>query len=133
MECALWYWQYGSVHVSMCEDEREAAEEAHAMQDGEWGAPAGVQYADGRYVDRNEWAEYEAEFQRRRERMDAEIRAESQRPKPPRRTVVPPFDARGKTASVPVDAPSWLGRQVAPSSGEQPRPHTTAQARGRGT
>lgn len=108
--CALWFWSHGSVFVELCDDEQEAAESACSLQDSEEGAPAGIQYSDGRYIDREDWPAYKAEYDRRVKQDMEWAREAAARPRPPQREVVPPFETRySQTARVPADAPAWLG------------------------
>jgi hypothetical protein len=121
--CALWYWSHHSVFVELCDDEQEAAESAVSLQESEQGAPAGIQFADGRYLDRDEWPAFGAEESRRYQQWRDEEEQREPRPRPATREVTPPFETSyGQKATVLADAPSWLGRQIAPSSREQPPP-----------
>lgn len=90
----------------------------------------GIQYSDGRFVERDDWPEYEAEGDRRHEMWRGLLAEAEQRPAPTQ--VKPPFDARhGETAAVEGDVPQWLGRQVASLVGEQPgSPHDSAAGGG---
>lgn len=117
--CALWYWSHGSVFVELCDDEQEAAESACSLSDSEQGAPAGIQYSDGSYLDTENWPAYEAERERRYEADMEWAREAATKPQPARREVTPPFETRySQKTKVPADAPSWLGRQVTRLSGQ---------------
>lgn len=109
--CALWYWSHGTLVVLVYDEEWEAVSMAIAIADEDTGSIAGVQYADGRYVPRDQWGALREEEDRRYAQMVAETRAEASKPQPAQRRVAPPFEAKGLTVVVPSDAPAWLGRQ----------------------
>jgi len=114
-ECAVWYWRYHSVYVELFASEASAISFAIGMADIGEGSVSGVQYSDGRFVERDDWSALKAEQDRQYEQWRREFEEERRNPKPapPMRTVVPPFDARGQTAQVDPDAPAWLGAQTA--------------------
>lgn len=63
-QCMLWYMRYHSPGYEMCDDERQAVNLAFGMTEMETANPIGVQYSDGRFVDRDDWAalrDFEAE------------------------------------------------------------------------
>jgi len=87
---ALWTWRYHSLGVQWFDSETEAAEFAVSDEDNETGSTAGVQFADGTFIARNDWAEYEAASDRRSARWRAEIAAERDQAPPPSWIVTPP-------------------------------------------
>jgi hypothetical protein len=110
MECALWYWSHGAIYYELCSDEQEAVKSAHDLYDYDEGAPAGVQYADGTYLDTKDWPEYQAEGERRSREAVVQAREAMSLPRPATRQIGVPWDET-KTVSANADAPSWLGRQ----------------------
>lgn len=112
MACALWYWSHFSIYCEIYDTEEAAASTAASMEDAESAAIAGVQHEDGSFVPRDRWAAIKAEHDRRDEQWRARQAAEALKPQPATREVVPPFDARGQTATIPADMPSWVGDQT---------------------
>lgn len=109
-QCAVWWMRYGSAGVDVYDSEQEAAEDAVIIDRSEQAAVAGVQYSDGSFTDTAKWEAYRVEDRRRDEEDDRLASEMAARPKPATRTVQAPFD-NDRTVDVPVDAPSWLGRQ----------------------
>lgn len=106
--CALWTWRHGVTSPKLCTSEREAAEGAVSEEDGDWGSVAGVQFPDGRFVAREEWAELAAERQRRYE-IERRWREErAKQPKPATREVRAP-GAKAQVVTIPADYPAWVG------------------------
>lgn len=63
-QCAVWYMRYGGAAYELCDDEQSAVQFAYALADQEEGAVSGVQFADGRLVERDDWqalSDYEDE------------------------------------------------------------------------
>lgn len=80
---ALWTWRHYSLRVEWFDSETEAADSAVSDEDQETGSTAGVQFADGTFVDRGNWPEYEAADERRAALSEAEIAAERGKPPAP--------------------------------------------------
>jgi hypothetical protein len=105
--CAVWYMRYGASSYELCEDEREAIHFAYALEDAENGVVGGVQFADGRLIEREAWqalADYRE--QRYREWRATEASASSASPTPTRQAR-DPFG--GQSVSVDAGDPGWLG------------------------
>lgn len=111
MTVALWTMRYFSPEYELFETEDEAARMAVAWSERGECSVAGVQYDDGRYVDRADWAAFyqagrdsERQYQEDKARWDA-------LQKPPKRTISTPFEPRGHRLTLEVDAdePAWLG------------------------
>jgi hypothetical protein len=107
--CALWMWYYGSLDVTLYDDEAEAADAAVRIEDRGEGSCAGIQFPDGVYVDRDDWQAWDEAWDRRREAEEAE--AEMYAEMPPERRVKVPFADR--TTTIPADYPLWVGTPVA--------------------
>lgn len=106
-QVALWYWQGGHADYELYGSEADAADAAVSMEAAETGAPAGVQFADGRIIELEAWPEYPQADRRRSRRMSRW--ATGRRELPPQRTVTAPFG--GGEIEIDADAPSWLGVQ----------------------
>lgn len=97
-----------SVDYELCADEQEAVSYAYQLAESEQGAVSGVQFADGRLIERDEWqALHDYEEERYRAWRDSANR-EPSTPSPPTRRVRSPFG--DQPVSAPADAPDWLGR-----------------------
>ena len=105
-ECLLWYMVYGSAHAQLFPDEASAIRRTLYMEDDGSGAVDGVQFADGRYIDRDDWTALEEERTRLEEEMWKSVKAAS--PKPPPSYVKSPT---GRRAWIdPEDVRSWMER-----------------------
>lgn len=108
---ALWTWRHHSLCVEWFDSETEAADSAVSDEDQETGSTAGVQFADGTFVARNDWPEYEAASERRTALWEAEFAAERDKPPAPSWTINRPPGASGggsvKTWERPPDG--WPG------------------------
>jgi len=115
-ECAVWYMRHYSAYYELCEDEQQAVSYAYALVDAGEGAVLGVQFADGRLVERDEWQAL-ADYQNERYSAwrDSVRAAEALPPPPPPRQVRDPFE--GHEASVDAGDPDWLGAQGVPVDG----------------
>lgn len=102
-ECAVWYMRYGASSYALCDDEAEAVGFATALDDSAEGSVMGVQFADGRLIERDEWQALK-DYQ---EQQDAAMRAAPAMPSSPMRSVRDPFG--GQTVDVAVNEPEWLG------------------------
>ena len=103
---ALWTWWYHSLGVQWFDSETEAAEFAVSDE----GSTAGVQFANGAFIARNDWAEYDAASDRRAARWRAEFAAERDQPPPPSWTIEPPAGVKSgpvKTWEQPPEG--WPG------------------------
>jgi hypothetical protein len=106
-QCAVWYMRYGASSYELCDDEREAVRFAHALEEAEDGVTSGVQFADGRLIERDVWqalADYAEK--RYREWRDA-VSSEHVASPAPTRQAQDPFD--GQSVSVDAGDPDWLG------------------------
>lgn len=115
LSCALWYWRHFAVTYEIFDGyakytaEQEAAQFAVHLEDVGSGVPIGVQFSDGRTIWVNDWTAYREAMEQRDEREETEKR---EYVPPEMRTIFDPF--RGKSLSVEVDEPAWLGRIDAP-------------------
>lgn len=109
--CAVWYWCYKSVYYELFETEQDAATYAWALEDSGNGAVAGIQFSDGMYIDRDNWAEYAAEGVRQDARWKQQHEEQKVQPKPELRRINTPVEDGG-IISVPVTEPAWLGSPV---------------------
>jgi choline dehydrogenase-like flavoprotein len=100
---ALWYWRYHSMDYSLWDDEEEAAGVAAAMDVDGGGVPAGIQFQDGRLIDRDDWDAYAAAQERREQAETEYLRQE----RPPQRKITAPFG--GGQIEIDAREPSWLG------------------------
>ena len=114
-ECALWVWRHWNLTVEMYNTERDAARAAMGIEDQGTGAVEGVQLADGRTIDRENWPLLDE----LREAEVARIREMVARMTPTtvgRRgiDITSPFDSVG-VAEWKADEPppAWVGRQRA--------------------
>lgn len=106
-ECAVWYMRYGGANYELCDSEEDAVRYAYALAESEEGSVMGVQFADGRLVERDQWqALTDYVEQRWREWRDSESKR-SAAPPPPSRRVRDPFD--GQQVAADADVPDWLG------------------------
>ena len=106
--CALWYMEYGRCAYVLCDDEADAASFACSMEDQEYGIALGIQFVEGRTIERDAWPALDAERDRRDAeyvKRQAEIKA---RPPIPKREVRDPFG--GRQVEVEATAPAWLGK-----------------------
>lgn len=106
--CAVWYWHYGSPDYELCASEEEAASFAVGLEDSGNGSVKGVQFEDGRFVERDAWGAYEARERQQDELAKRMVREAAAQPKPATRQVGLPFDPSRKI-HVLADAPPWLG------------------------
>lgn len=104
---ALWYSRYMSPGYELCDSEEEAAGLAWGMEDSGGAAVLGVQFSDGRTIERENWPALEA-VQERFEQAEREAR-DKLRPPVPEREVLDPF--RGRALKIRASEPEWLGRQ----------------------
>lgn len=100
--CAVWYMRYGSMKCYLADDEDRAASFGARLEDLEEGAVVGVQFQDGRLVQREEWPAYQAA----RDRSIYPPLPDCA-PPPPTRRVQDPFV--GRVVEVDADSPQWLG------------------------
>ena len=114
---ALWYWQYGSLTYSLHADEEAAAWSALGLDESGEAAVAGVQFADGRVIERplgvvglgtDWWPAYKAVEDRRYEEFCKRQREYEQRPPRPTRQIRDPFGL-DQTVTVDANEPEWLG------------------------
>jgi hypothetical protein len=110
--CALWMWYYGSLDVTLYDDEAEAADAAVSIEDRGEGSCAGVQFPDGSFIDRDFWNAWDEAQDRRREAEKAEVEwcAKMRAGLPPPRRIKAPFGDR--VIAIPADYPSWVGTPV---------------------
>lgn len=103
---ALWYSRYMSPGYELCDSEEEAAGLAWGMEDSGGAAVLGVQFSDGRTIERENWPVFEAV----RERFEQAEREAQDKPRPPVpvRKAVDPF--RGRAIEIKASEPEWLGR-----------------------
>jgi len=110
--CAVWYWHYHSLRVSLSNSEVDAAQDAVEIEEEGYGAVDGVQFSDGRVFKANEWTMYnELKAERSKEitaQVMAEIAAEAKNPPPAPKTVKSPFD--NSVATLHGDYPEWVGK-----------------------
>jgi len=85
--------------------EDEAADAAVAMIEANTAAPCGVQYPDGRTIEREEWPAFR-EAEDRHKRMQAGWLAIKAEPVPQRK-ITAPFG--GGQTEIDADEPAWLG------------------------
>jgi len=105
-ECLLWYMVHGSAHAQLCDSEAAAIRRTIWMEDDGSGAVDGVQFADGRYIDRDDWTALEQERTRLEQEMWEAVKASS--PKPPPSWIKSPT---GRRALIdPEDFRSWMER-----------------------
>ena len=111
-KCAVWYHRYGSIYVELHDDEQSAARWAVDLAESEEGAVRGVQYADGRFVDRESWDAHKQEEQRRWDQLSEEMAEEWRNPppRPAKRPVQTPWDTT-KTVEILASSPPWVGAQ----------------------
>jgi hypothetical protein len=108
MTVALWYWRYHQIDYDIWDSEEEAAGIAVGMEDNGDASVAGIQFPDGRLIERNEWSAY-AEAMERRDRAESEARKAAAKAKPrPMRKIMAPFTG-GRQIEIDADEPSWLG------------------------
>jgi hypothetical protein len=107
--CAVWYYRHHVVYYEVCDDETKAVSYASYLNEHDEGAVAGVQFADGRFVERDGWTALDEYEREQTERWRAAAKAEAQNPTPPRgRDVRLPWDT-SDTAYVEAGDPAWLG------------------------
>ena len=104
-EVALWYLRYGRMDYEVYDSEAEAADVAVSMIEANTAAPCGVQFPDGRAIEREEWPAF-GEAEKRYERYQSAWLARKPEPKPVRK-ITAPFG--GGQIEVDADEPSWLG------------------------
>jgi hypothetical protein len=104
---ALWYWRRLGMYYSLFDDEDTAARVGNAMEDDDGAAVAGVQFPDGRLVEREAWEALAAASRRAEEAYEAQREAEKSRPQRPKRKIRAPFD--GGYIRVEAGEPAWLG------------------------
>lgn len=104
--CALWVWTYGTPRYELCEDEGAAARMAVAFSDDGSGSVAGVQFPDGRLIERKDWTAYHEEEKRQTAVMKAALERPPRRPKG---EINEPFS--GERVTIWEDVPRWLGKQ----------------------
>lgn len=104
---ALWYARHHSPGYGLCDSEEEAAELGAGMADSGGASVLGVQFADGRTIERDSWPAFEAAQERFRQ-AEQEAR-DKPRPAVPEREALDPFG--GRMLRIRVSEPAWLGRQ----------------------
>jgi hypothetical protein len=104
---ALWYSRYHSPGYALCDSEEEAAGLAWGMEDSGGAAVLGVQFADGRTIERESWPVFEV-VRERYEQAEGEAR-DKPRPPVPVRKAVDPFC--GRAIEIKASESSWLGKQ----------------------
>jgi hypothetical protein len=111
--CAVWYYRHHVVYYELCGDEDEAVSYANSLSEHGEGATVGVQFADGRFVERDDWTALDDYEREQAARWRAEYEAERLNPPPPRltRSVHPPWDTKDTAVVEPGD-PAWLGATV---------------------
>lgn len=105
-QVALWYRRYRQADYMLCRDEEDAAGIGAAMEDNGGAYVTGVQFADGRVIERDNWAAFTAA-------KDRLIEANAE-PLPPRavRTIRDPF--RDDLVEIDTGEPLWLGKREMP-------------------
>jgi hypothetical protein len=104
---ALWYVRYHSPGYVLCDSEEEAAELGVGMEDSGGASVLGVQFSDGRTVERDSWPAFAA-AQERSWQAEREAR-DKPRPAVQEREALDPFG--GRMLRIRASEPSWLGRQ----------------------
>jgi hypothetical protein len=107
--CALWVWRYSRLTYELYDSEKAAAGAALATEDYGFGSVAGVQFADGRVVPREDWPAY-------REAEEAACAASLSLsqvvpPAPVMRRALDPFGSGTEVRVFGVDPP-WVGSPV---------------------
>lgn len=102
-ECALWYYRYHSVYVDLHDSEEDAAQAAVWMEEEGQGSVQGVQFPDGRYIDREDWNAYKTY-----ERSLHNSYRSDPGPPPAMREVRLPW--ANESVSILADLPEWVGR-----------------------
>lgn len=106
---AIWYMRHFSPGYRLYDNESEAATAASYMDDGGQASVSGVQFSDGRVIDRDAWAAYREAVQ---EKCDAELRQlerQAAAPPVPKRKILDPFG--GRELEIETAEPGWLGKQ----------------------
>lgn len=107
-QCALWFWRHYSLDFDLYDTEEEAARAAVAMEDNGDANVQGVQFRDGRCLDRDNWPAYEqAESRIRQEEKEWAARYAAE-PARPTREIRDPFKRR-EVLTVDEDTPGWVG------------------------
>lgn len=111
-QCALWYWQYHSLNVEVFDNQMDAATSALDMEGRGEASVAGVQFPDGAYAARDDWAEYRRQEELQTQESLEMLEAVKARPKPATRVVLGPSGAGDRQVVVPADTPAWVGCPV---------------------
>jgi hypothetical protein len=109
-ECALWWFRYASPGYEICDSEQEAADLAAGMMDSGGCSIAGVQFPDGRVIQRDAWAAYLAAEERLFAAQMAANAAQRAKPPAPKRKIRAPFG--GQIIKVDPGEPAWLGTEA---------------------
>jgi len=110
---ALWYSRYMSSDYELCDSEDAAAGLGVGMEDSGGAVVLGVQFADGRTIERDSWPAFAAAQERFRQ-AEGEAR-DKPRPVVPEREVLDPF--RGRSLKIRASEPQWLGMQPGQQAG----------------
>jgi hypothetical protein len=108
-ECAVWYWQHYAPCYELFDNEREAAGFAANLENSGDGSVAGIQFSDGRTIERDRWGAYRAEQVRLTAQWERDRRERANTPPPPTRKIRHPFD--GSPMTIEAGEPAWLGRR----------------------
>lgn len=104
--CAVWYVAWHWPEYELFEDEQSAARFAANLEDNESGSVVGAQFSDGRLIEREEWAAYKAEDERRMQEW-RERAAQAAVAQPAlKRKIRPPFGL--EEIEVGLGEPDWL-------------------------
>lgn len=104
--CVVWYVRYGTDLYEVFDDEESAAFWSVTTSDSGEASIYGVQFRDGRLIQIEDWAAFDAEFRRR---LDDERKRSSLAPaaRRPTRTGLNPFN--GRSVEVDAEEPDWVG------------------------
>jgi hypothetical protein len=105
---ALWFRRYMQSDYMLCDGEDMAAGVGAAMREDGGAVITGIQFPDGRTVEAENWAAFQAAV---RERDRAVVEAPAAPPARPVRRVRDPF--RGDTVDIfGAGEPPWLGKPL---------------------
>jgi hypothetical protein len=113
-QCALWYqWGGRPIEFELADSEEAAARRAVSIDDCDWPCDLlGVQFADGRIIEAENWPAFD-EARRREDERYRQINEARPPDTTPKRAVADPFD--GQTVMIDASAPSWVGRPTTTS------------------
>lgn len=108
---ALWYVRHYETRYDLWETEAKAADYGVFLQNEDDGPHIlGVQFADGRTIERDAWPEWRAAEERERARWEQNRAEWKSRPPAPVRRTLDPFGGT-EPIEIELSEPSWLGRQ----------------------